>query len=319
MKRYGKLLLALSIVFLVLLSVFSLGSCELFCSHVESEWIIDKTPDYHNDGLEHTVCEKCGITLQTHVTPHFVCNHTAYEWIVDKETGESEAGARRKICKTCDDTLAEQEIPKIELNIDEAKEKVYESVVKVLCYDYTGIKAISQGSGFFIDENGTFITNAHVVKDACFVEIKTHDKKIYRADTMFVYNHDSSDYAILRATDCTSKPLEFEENFGTGDVVYAFGFPNDAIFLQGSEGKILRPNVKSGEAEYFENSAKIDHGSSGGALVNSSGKLIGLTTAQLDNHNYVAVAYRDIKDVICASYTEGKSPLEWFYGEGNES
>ena len=46
-------------------------------------------------------------------------------------------------------------------------------MVKVYCYDYDGETLLSQGSGFFINKTGTFITNAHVVEDAYYIKIKT--------------------------------------------------------------------------------------------------------------------------------------------------
>jgi len=283
--------------------------------HEESDWIVDKAADYQNDGSRHTVCEKCGKTLNEEIIPQLVCEHTACEWVIEKDTSKSDEGLRKKLCKICNAEVDEEAIPKIELDGNEVKARLEKSIVKVLCYDYSGEKCTSQGSGFFIDEKGTFVTNAHVAKDAYHIRIETYDKKSYDVKLIFEFNDENSDYAILRAEACASLPVEFDENAGVGDAVYAIGYPDNANTLQCSSGKILRTNVKDEEIRYFENSANIEQGSSGGVLADSHGRVIGITTGKLANMNYAAIPCIDIKEALTQSYTEGKSPLEWFHSE----
>ena len=315
MRKQKRLILVICTIILLISSLFVLNSCEIFCSHEESDWIIDTEPDYHNDGAKHTVCEKCGKTMQAVVIPHLVCEHADADWIVDSYASKESAGARHKLCNECGDTVENQVIPVLKYSLEEAEIQISRSLVKVYCYDFDRVTVTSQGSGFFIDEYGTFITNAHVINNAHYIKIEDYTSQVYTVSTVYAYNLTDSDYAICRADGCGSKPVEFEESVEFGDTVYAFGYPDNAEELQGSEGHILRTHIKGNGIPYVENSAEINNGSSGGALVNSSGKLVGMTTGMLANKNYAAIAYRDLKDVINAKYTDGKTPLDWFYDD----
>ena len=130
---------------------------------------------------------------------------------------------------------------------------------------------------------------------------------------MYVYNYIGSDHAICKAQNCISIPVEFEEEISVGDIVYAFGYPNDAFLLSSTEGTVTATNVVDGTKTYIENTAKIDHGSSGGILANSKGKVIGITTGILENNKYAALSYSEIKSDVTKNHFGTKEPLEWFH------
>ena len=270
----------LLLLFMLACALGCLVSCDfefsydsIFCEHVESDWIVDVEASYESQGSKHTECTECGVTIQT------------------------------------------QTIPKLELeySLSEVKELLSKSMVKVYCYDYDGETLLSQGSGFFINKTGTFITNAHVVEDAYYIKIKTNSGVTYNVNVMYVFNYIGSDHAICKAQNCVSTPVEFEENVSVGDIVYAFGYPNDAFSLSSTEGTVTAINVVDGSKTYIENTAKIDHGSSGGILANSKGKVVGITTGILENNKYVALSYSEIKSDVTKNHFGTKEPLEWFH------
>ncbi|MBE6533392.1 MAG: trypsin-like peptidase domain-containing protein [Ruminococcaceae bacterium] len=201
-----------------------------------------------------------------------------------------------------------------ELTFEEMYKKIEPSIVKVLCYDYDGKKLLSQGSGFFIDKNGTFITNAHVVKDCYCVKVQTYFGTVYDVNLMYKYNDTTSDYAICRIkTEYSSIPIEFVQSVEKGDKVYAFGYPNGSYTVAVAEGKIITTDAVKDNVHYYVNSAKIDHGSSGGALINSKGQAIGITTGASSESDYVALRYVDFKDDIKSEFSGGKDPATYFH------
>jgi S1-C subfamily serine protease len=102
------------------------------------------------------------------------------------------------------------------------------------------------------------------------------------------------DVAILKieATDLPTVPLGDDTQLQTGDPVYATGYPGDATF----DPSVVSPDVtaqptlsvgtvsnrlqsSAANYQYIENTATINHGNSGGALVNAAGQVVGITTA----------------------------------------
>lgn len=210
------------------------------------------------------------------------------------------------------DTMDKPSTP--ELDRYEIAEKIEPSIVKVICYDYDGKTEISQGTGFFIDKKGMFITNAHVLKDAYYIKIKNHTGKSYNVDLMYVFNEIGSDYAICRASDCyVSRPVEFATSANSGDTVYAVGYPQDSFESAITPGEIIDPNTVIEQRNYYSNNAWIDHGSSGGVLSDAWGRVLGITTGIRSNGDYVALKYQDFKSDIEKKHTAGKEPLKYFH------
>ena len=207
-----------------------------------------------------------------------------------------------------------EKISKILYSLDEVRAKVYKSAIKILCYDFDGVNILCQGSGFFINTDGVFITNAHVVKNACYITIEDFSGRTYNVNTVYEYNYEGSDYAVCKAENCKSQPAEFEEHYGVGDTVYALGFPDGATNLVGTEGEILRINVVDDGIKYIENSAVINFGSSGSPLLNAEGKVIALATGAFGEKEFAAIPYNEFKTALEKDFSVGKTPLETFYG-----
>ena len=202
----------------------------------------------------------------------------------------------------------------VQLTRDEVFEKVKPSIVKVWVYDYDRETVISQGSGFFIDSEGGFITNAHVIKGAYYIKIQTSSEKIYDVDAVLKYNDSSSDYAICRAKGIKSSvPVKFTDSASSGDIVYALGFPKDALSISTTSGKITSTNAVLGEKQYYINTAKIDHGSSGGALIDHKGRVLGITTGSSSDGEYVALKYQNFRADLEAELGSGKEPIKCFH------
>ena len=142
-------------------------------------------------------------------------------------------------------------------------------------------KASSLGSGFIIKENGTVITNNHVIAGADDILVKVNSKE-YKAKVIGADPY--MDIAVLKmqTTDKFS-PVGFgdSDQARVGDWVVAIGNP---FGLGGTvtSGIVSARNRDIGMTRYddfIQTDASINQGNSGGPLFNLKGKVIGINTA----------------------------------------
>lgn len=137
------------------------------------------------------------------------------------------------------------------------------------------------GSGIIIDSAGIVLTNKHLLDDVSQAFIQTPDGKRYpvtesRTDA-------STDLAVLRFEAPCSMPaarLGDSEALQIGDWVLTLGSPLD-LKQTVSAGIISATGRKvdgAGDVELLQTDAAINPGSSGGALVNLRGEVVGVTT-----------------------------------------
>ena len=152
------------------------------------------------------------------------------------------------------------------------------SVVEIKVYDKNK-SVIAGGSGFFAFDSKTIITNYHVIENA--YEIKVVDDDDNTLDVSLIYNIDKEkDVAILQidAENTSYAPLKISssENLQKGENVVAIGSP---LGLKNTISKGTISNfVEEDDVEMIQFTASISHGSSGGALFNDSGEVIGITS-----------------------------------------
>ena len=143
-------------------------------------------------------------------------------------------------------------------------------------YDKNGA-AISSGSGFFIDSEGTAVTNYHVLEGVASSRIYTTRKSWY--DIVGIYDYSvEEDWAVIKVDIKESPYLEIsKEKLKGGEQVFAIGSP-EGFDNTISEGLVSNPNRILGGQKRIQISVPISHGSSGGALIDKSGKVIGITS-----------------------------------------
>jgi len=142
----------------------------------------------------------------------------------------------------------------------------------------------SLGSGVIIDPSGLVVTNFHVIKDASEVKVALADKREF--DAAIVLKDQRSDLAVLRIKDARERfpTLEFgdSDRLLVGDVVLAIGDPFGVgqTVTHGIVSAVARTEVGISNYQFFiQTDAAINPGNSGGALVDMSGRLIGINTA----------------------------------------
>jgi len=139
----------------------------------------------------------------------------------------------------------------------------------------------STGSGFFDDENGTVITNYHVIEDSYEAAVTTADGTEYAVTGVVAWDAEL-DIAVL-ATECAgSTPLEKRtDSVRPGEDVYAFGSPLGftATF---SDGIVSNARRRYEGMDYIQHTAPISHGNSGGPLLDGQGRVVGIVCAYFE-------------------------------------
>jgi Do/DeqQ family serine protease len=142
----------------------------------------------------------------------------------------------------------------------------------------------SLGSGVLVDASGLIVTNYHVIENASDVKIALADKREFAADV--VLKDQRSDLAVLRIKGASERfpTLEFANSdaLQVGDVVLAIGDPFGVgqTVTHGIVSALARTQVGITDYQFFiQTDAAINPGNSGGALVDVSGRLVGINSA----------------------------------------
>jgi Do/DeqQ family serine protease len=142
----------------------------------------------------------------------------------------------------------------------------------------------SLGSGVIVDGSGLIVTNNHVIEGADEMKVSLADKREFEAT--LVLKDQRTDLAILRIKDGREKfPfLDFANSdaLEVGDIVLAIGNPFGVgqTVTHGIVSALARTQVGITDYQFFiQTDAAINPGNSGGALVDLTGKLVGVNTA----------------------------------------
>jgi Do/DeqQ family serine protease len=142
----------------------------------------------------------------------------------------------------------------------------------------------SLGSGVMVDASGLVVTNNHVIEGADQVKVSLADKREFEAE--IVLKDSRTDLAVLRIKDSKEKfpTLDFSnsDDLLVGDVVLAIGNPFGVgqTVTHGIVSALARTQVGITDYQFFiQTDAAINPGNSGGALVDMTGKLVGVNTA----------------------------------------
>jgi len=188
----------------------------------------------------------------------------------------------------------------------ERREKSYEelaqlaaSVVLIAVHNRTG-DVIGTGSGIMVGKKGYILTNNHVASGGVFYSVKIeNDDQIYETQEVIKY-HSVLDLALIRIPR-ELKPIPVyngSKKLVRGQRVVAIGSPL-GLFNSVSDGIVSGFRVID-QVDMIQFTAPTSHGSSGGALLNMYGEVIGISTAGIvegQNIN-LAVGYEDINVFI---------------------
>ena len=138
------------------------------------------------------------------------------------------------------------------------------------------------GSGVVVTSDGYILTNNHVVDGAEDVNVDFTDGRTLSAK--IIGTDKASDLALLKVSGSSFKAIAIgnSDNVRVGDVVLAVGNPlnvGQTVTMGIVSAKGRSTSVGDGSYEDFlQTDAPINHGNSGGALVNTKGELVGINS-----------------------------------------
>ncbi len=140
------------------------------------------------------------------------------------------------------------------------------------------------GSGFVISTDGYVVTNNHVVEDALSIKAGFYDG--LELNVALIGTDPSTDIAVLKLYDGDLKPLQFANSdmLQPGQIAIAVGNPMGlqhtvTTGVVSALGRTLRANNGRLIDDIIQTDAALNPGNSGGPLLNSEGKVIGVNTA----------------------------------------
>jgi S1-C subfamily serine protease len=204
---------------------------------------------------------------------------------------DSERGATTTIQEVADAAPQPVASTSESLSVSEVYEKAYKSVVEITTTlsqsSPTGgeQQGSGQGSGFVFDADGHVVTNHHVVDGAQSVSVRFWDGSTY--DATVVGTDPSTDLAVIEvdAPADMLAPLALGDSgsLSVGESVVALGSP---FGLEGTltSGIVSALNREMTSPNNFtisnsiQTDAAINHGNSGGPLLNAAGEVVGVNT-----------------------------------------
>lgn len=195
------------------------------------------------------------------------------------------------------------EVQPIDSRIKVIHEKSFEelallasSVVLISIHDSDG-DIIGTGSGIMIGRNGYILTNNHVASGGRFYSVRIEDdEEVYVTNEVIKYNV-ITDLAVIRIKR-QLKPIPIYKGgkrLVRGQKVVAIGSPL-GLFNSVSDG-IISGFRNIHDVDMIQFTAPISHGSSGGAVLNMQGEVIGISTAGIDSGQNInlAIGYESIR------------------------
>ena len=170
--------------------------------------------------------------------------------------------------------------------------------------DYAPQPRIGMGSGVIISEDGYIVTNNHVINQADKIEVTLNDKRSFEAT--LIGSDASTDIALLKID---------AEKLQVGEWVLAVGNPfqlNSTVTAGIVSAKsrnlgMLSPNSRLGIESFIQTDAAVNPGNSGGALVNTSGELVGINTAiYSETGNYAGYSFAIPTSIVSKVITDLK-------------
>lgn len=179
----------------------------------------------------------------------------------------------------------------------------------------------SMGTGFIIDESGTVITNAHVVGGARDISAQLYGGEKSKVEIVGVDYY--TDVAVLKLKGFLGKLSKVD--LGSSDKLrigqrtfvignpYGLGFGLSAGILSGLDRMPSSVNFTEPRVALLQTTAPVNPGDSGGPLLNSDGKVIGVTTSILEGTQNIgfAIPINLVKDIVLELKTEGRVRRPW--------
>jgi len=192
----------------------------------------------------------------------------AYKWY-----NLAAAGGNEEAAKVRDLTLAELMTPQ---QIAQAQRLSRTWVAQV--QKDAGSHPRGTGSGFYISEVGGVVTNYHVIGGCSKVTVNGASAKIQFSDK-------ANDLALLLGPPSTNVAPLANEKLRLGETVIAIGYPLAGLLgtrRQATSGDISALTGPGDDSRFLQISAPVNPGSSGGPLLDTRGRVVGIVSSKLN-------------------------------------
>ena len=157
----------------------------------------------------------------------------------------------------------------------------------------------SQGSGAFITEN-QIVTNYHVISGASIIRVLTYDDE--QLNAVIIGINKKVDIAVLQLVDnvtYNSLDLGNSDKVKVGEAVVALGNPFGFDFTA-TQGIISAKRTADNGLDYLQMDVPINPGNSGGPVIDSQGKIIGLSNFIISGSEGLgfAIPSNNVRDVV---------------------
>ncbi|HZP47420.1 MAG TPA: DegQ family serine endoprotease [Vicinamibacterales bacterium] len=144
------------------------------------------------------------------------------------------------------------------------------------------------GSGVMVTTDGYLLTNYHVVDGADEIKVDFTDGRTFNAKV--IGTDKPSDLALLKVNGSNFKAIALgnSDSVKVGDVVLAVGNPlgvGETVTMGIISAKNRSTSVDGSYEDFLQTDAPINHGNSGGALVNTKGELVGINSQILSSND----------------------------------
>ncbi|NCB48555.1 MAG: serine protease [Clostridia bacterium] len=148
-------------------------------------------------------------------------------------------------------------------------------------------------TGFFIDNNGTILTNKHVAYNSItnanynLIQVRLANEDEWLVAEV-VKISDDNDLATIKIDKSDTNYFELEENFSNGETIFTIGNPNGfgLSFTTGVISSSERNVIYNEQTiKTMQTSFVINEGNSGGPVFNKCGKLLGIISFRLKDRN----------------------------------
>jgi hypothetical protein len=176
------------------------------------------------------------------------------------------------------------------------------AIVSIVMSDKDG-RAIAQGTGFLVSQDGRILTNYHVIAEGSSAVVKLPEGAFYVVDGVLAFDK-ARDVAVIKAHGENFRTLTLgnSDRLQVGEEVVAIGNP---LSLESTVSNGIVSGIRTVEEEggkFLQVTTPISPGSSGGPLFNRAGEVVGITTLYLkggENLNF-AIPINDAKGLLLA-------------------
>lgn len=176
------------------------------------------------------------------------------------------------------------------------------------------------GSGVLIDEQGSIVTNAHVVDGAANITVTLHDGS--RLPAELIGSDPQSDVALLHVTlpkgQHAPAQLGDSDKLEIGQKVLAIGHPFGLGYafstgIVSGFGRLLETKQEMSQERVIQTTTPFNPGNSGGPLVDSEDRVVGINSAILMEAQNIgfAIPINTVKSIVAQLRTNGRVIRPW--------